>query len=119
MYCPNCGEPIPDGAKFCYKFGASLGDGYSRDTRVDPSTYNYDSGSFGWAVLGFFIPLVGLILYLVWKDERPKSAKRAGKGALVSVILYLIVIAIYVIVFVIALGSVIDSATGMAIASLI
>lgn len=70
-------------------------------------------------MLGFFIPLVGLILYLVWKDEKPKSAKRAGKGALVSVILYLIVIAIYVIVFVIALGSVIDSATGMAIASLI
>ena len=119
MYCPNCGEPIPDGAKFCYKCGSSLGDGYSRDTRVDPSAYNYDSGSFGWAVLGFFIPLVGLILYLVWKDEKPKSAKRAGKGALVSVILYLIVIAIYVIVFVIAFGSVIDSATGMAIASLI
>ena len=45
-----------------------------------------DSGSFGWAVLGFCIPLVGLILYLVWKDDKPNSAKMAGMGALVSVI---------------------------------
>lgn len=119
MYCPNCGEPIPDGAKFCYKCGASLGDGYSRNTRVDPSAYNYDSGSFGWAVLGFFIPLVGLILYLVWKTERPKSAKRAGQGALVSVILYLIVFAIYIGIFVIAIGAAFDSANGMAVASLL
>lgn len=119
MYCPNCGEPIPDGARFCYKCGASLGYDYPRRAYDSDRGYDNDSGSFGWAVLGFFIPLVGLILYLVWKDEKPKSAKRAGKGALVSVILYLIVIAIYVIVFVIAFGSVIDSATGMAIASLI
>ncbi len=35
-----------------------------------------DSGSFGWAVLGFFFPLVGLILLLVWKDSMPLSAKK-------------------------------------------
>ena len=45
-----------------------------------------DTGSAGWAVLGFFIPLVGLILYLVWSSTRPMDAKQAGKGALVSVI---------------------------------
>lgn len=45
-----------------------------------------DNGSFGWAVLGFFIPIAGLILYLVWRTEKPLSARRAGIGALVSVI---------------------------------
>lgn len=45
-----------------------------------------DNGSFGWAVLGFFIPVAGLILYLVWRTEKPLSARRAGIGALVSVI---------------------------------
>ncbi|MBQ3487188.1 MAG: zinc ribbon domain-containing protein, partial [Clostridia bacterium] len=35
--------------------------------------------------MGFCIPLVGLILFLVWKDTKPKSAKSAGIGALVSV----------------------------------
>ena len=44
-----------------------------------------DSGSFGWGVLGFCFPIVGLILYLVWKDSKPKSAKVAGLGALISV----------------------------------
>lgn len=46
-----------------------------------------DSGSFGWAVLGFLIPIVGLVLYLVWRDRKPKCARQAGMGALVSVIL--------------------------------
>lgn len=49
-----------------------------------------DSGSFGWAVLGFFIPLVGLILFIVWKQTKPKCAKMAGIGALVGVILAII-----------------------------
>lgn len=46
-----------------------------------------DSGSFGWAVLGFFIPLVGLILFLVWKQTKPKCAKMAGIGAIVGFVL--------------------------------
>ena len=45
-----------------------------------------DTGSMGWAVLGFIIPLVGLILYLVWKDTQPLNAAKAGKGALIGAI---------------------------------
>jgi len=41
-----------------------------------------DSPSLGYAVLGFIIPLVGLILYIVWKDQFPLRARSAGKGAL-------------------------------------
>lgn len=43
-----------------------------------------DSGSIGWGVLGFFIPLVGLILFLVWRTSKPQSAKVAGIGALIG-----------------------------------
>ena len=46
-----------------------------------------DSGSFGWAILGFCLPIVGLILFLVWKDSKPKTAHVAGKGALVGAVL--------------------------------
>ena len=49
-----------------------------------------DSGSFGWAVLGFFIPLVGLILFIVWKQTKPKCAKMAGIGAIVGFVLGII-----------------------------
>lgn len=120
MYCPNCGERIPDGSKYCPVCGAPVsGDINSRGTYGNAPAYNNDSGSFGWAVLGFFIPLVGLILYLVWKDEKPKSAKRAGKGALVSVIIYVIIMVIYLIVMFAALGSVVSSVNDMAVAAFI
>lgn len=64
---------------------------YSEYMESQGETYNtsptaQDNGSFGWAVLGFFIPIAGLILYLVWRTEKPLSARRAGIGALVSVI---------------------------------
>ncbi len=45
-----------------------------------------DKGGFLWGLLGCCIPIVGLILFLVWKDSKPKTAKAAGIGALVSVI---------------------------------
>ena len=70
-------------------------------------------------MLGFFIPIVGLILYLVWKDEKPKSAKRAGQGALVSVIIYVIIMVIYLIVMFAALGSVVSSVNDMAVTAFI
>lgn len=46
---------------------------------------NVDNGGFLWGLLGCCIPVVGLVLYLVWKDQKPKTAKAAGIGALVSV----------------------------------
>lgn len=49
-----------------------------------------DKGGFLWGVLGCCIPVVGLILFLVWKDQKPKTAKAAGIGALVSVGLWIL-----------------------------
>lgn len=46
-----------------------------------------DKGGFLWGLLGCCIPIVGLVLFLVWKDQKPKTAKAAGIGALVFVIL--------------------------------
>ena len=43
-----------------------------------------DSGSIGWGVLGFLIPIVGLILFIVWRNTKPKSAKVAGIGAAIG-----------------------------------
>lgn len=57
-----------------------------------------DNGGFLWGLLGFCIPIVGLILFLVWKDQKPNTAKAAGIGALVSVILAVL---LYIVLFVI------------------
>ena len=45
-----------------------------------------DAPSTGYAILGFFIPIAGLIIYLTSKDKTPLKAKSAGKGALIGFI---------------------------------
>ena len=80
-YCKNCGQMIDDKAVICPKCGVQ------QQTIVASD----DTGSFGWGLLGFCLPVVGLILFLVWKDSRPKNSKIAGKGALISVILLIVV----------------------------
>lgn len=65
---------------------------------MDNNTQVQDNGGFLWGLLGCCIPIVGLVLFLVWKDTKPKTAKAAGIGALIAVILYVIM---YVIIFVV------------------
>ena len=55
-----------------------------------------DNGGFLWGLLGCCVPIAGLVLFLVWKDVKPKAAKAVGIGALVSVcigVLYYVLIA--------------------------
>lgn len=61
-----------------------------------------DNGGFLWGLLGCCIPLVGLILFLVWKDTKPKTGKAAGIGAIVGVVLGILS---YIFVIVIGLGA--------------
>ena len=61
-----------------------------------------DNGGFGWGLLGCCIPIVGLILFLVWKDSKPNTAKSAGIGALVAVVCIVIW---YILVFAVGIGT--------------
>lgn len=109
MFCPKCGQEITAGYKFCPVCGENLenvtgGGGPKVNVNQQPEqsqsqsqqTYQQtqyqrppateDTGSIGWGILGFFIPIVGLILFLVWNSSKPRNAKSAGIGALASVI---------------------------------
>lgn len=92
-YCKNCGQSIDDKAVICPHCGVAQ--------ENKPAVV--DNGGFLWGLLGCCIPIVGLILYLVWKNERPRTAKAVGIGALVSVgiliLYYIIVIAVGVSIF--------------------
>lgn len=79
-YCKNCGTQIDDQAVFCSKCG----------TNQTAAPAVKDKGGFWWGTLGCCIPVVGLVLFLVWKDTKPKTSKAAGIGALVSLILGII-----------------------------
>ena len=86
-FCKNCGEQIDDQAVICPKCGVPQ----SNQSVVE------DKGGFLWGLLGCCVPIAGLILFLIWKDTKPNTAKAAGIGALISVgiaIVYYIIIAI-------------------------
>ena len=90
MYCKNCGKIMDDSSTYCINCGTK-------------SNYNIDEtddhSSFGLAILGFFIPIVGLILFLVHEGKKPKRAKSAGKGALIGFIIQIVLSFILVILF--------------------
>lgn len=67
-------------------------------------TVLYDAPNAGFAALGFFFPLAGLILYLVWKDDMPFRAKSAGKGALIGFIVGIVFSIISYIIAIAAVG---------------
>ena len=91
-YCKNCGTQIDDRAVYCPSCGAS------QETK--PAVV--DNGGFWWGALGCCIPIVGLILFLVWKDTKPNTAKAAGVGALVS---FIVGIVYYIVVMVLGVAA--------------
>lgn len=89
MFGPQCGNRLPAGTKYCDQCGSELKALLYPELTTTSSSVSSkveDAPSGGFAVLGFFIPLVGLILFLVWHDTYLLRAKSAGKGALVGVI---------------------------------
>ncbi len=75
MCCPSCGANQNDVCK----------------SQAD------DAPSKGLAVLSFFLPIVGLILYLIYEHDSPKKARSAGKGALIGFIVHVVLSIISVI----------------------
>lgn len=112
MFCSHCGSDLPDDAKFCSRCGAATASCNSYTNQypnsAPPPTYYYapppprpvevDAPSGGFAVLCFFFPIVGLILYIIWHDQYPLKARSCGKGALISVIVNVIGSILYIIV---------------------
>ncbi len=87
VFCKNCGKEIDEKAVICPHCGVAQNNA--------PAVV--DNGGFLYGLLGCCIPIVGLILWIVWKDSKPKSAKAAGTGFLIyvafAVISYVIIIA--------------------------
>lgn len=86
-FCSHCGKELADAAVVCPACGCAQS-GYD-------TSKSKDSSNAGYGVLGFCIPIVGLILWLIWKDEYPLRAKSTGTGALIGGILMVVFWIIY------------------------
>lgn len=98
MYCKNCGRSVDDTSSYCNNCGARIDNKPNADVSEDNS-------NSGFAILGFFIPIVGLILFLIYEEKKPKRAKSAIKGALIGFITEIILAIILVILYVVFAAS--------------
>lgn len=79
MYCKNCGKELYEGAEHCD--GCGVNQTISYPTNIVPDVSNK-----GLNILSFFIPIIGIILYFVKREEKPIEAKGTLKWALISII---------------------------------
>ncbi|AMO34391.1 zinc ribbon domain-containing protein [Lysinibacillus sphaericus] len=67
MYCKNCGEQISEHAEICIHCGVRV-----------KNASGEDKPNLAVNILTLCcVPLVGLVLFFVWKDEKPIAAKSA------------------------------------------
>lgn len=117
MYCRHCGEQIDDKAVICPKCGvpvneaffASIGQAGQNGQAGQSGQNEKDSPSAGFTILSLLFPVVGLILWLVWKDTMPKRSKSCGTGALAAVVAVVAVIVLNFMFLTLAYGGVLIS----------
>lgn len=92
-YCSQCGTELNDNARFCSHCGFQQGQKSKYSEENEPM--------FPYALVGFFAPIAGLILYLMWNETYKRRAKAAGKWALVSAIIQGILFIILIVLIVV------------------
>ncbi len=80
-FCSHCGQQIDDNAAFCAKCGCAIEEGSNVQTK------NAKRENIYLAVLGFILPIIGLIVYIANASSCPQKAKSAGRGALMGFVL--------------------------------
>ena len=108
--CASCRTQAHDNVRFCPNCG--------NQTFFANTVNERDGKSFGFATLGFFFPVVGLILYIAWMDNMPLRAKSVGKGALIGfitgvIMLLLLFVVIPFLATLIVTGSMLEEAGEM------
>ena len=69
-YCDKCGCKLPDNSNFCPNCGKNFNYYGAEETS--------DSTVIICAIVGLLFPLVGAILYYVFKNSKPRAAKIAN-----------------------------------------
>lgn len=109
-YCSHCGSQVADEAVICPNCGCKVEGGSS-------SNGSYSGISIVGFVLAFIMPVIGLIVSIVARnnakrDGDTKSAGFAKAGIIISACLIAFAVLIYVIVFI---GIIMAAAAGAAV----
>lgn len=86
MYCSHCGIKIEENATICPHC----------QSEQNPMKQN-DTGILGYGILSILVPIAGLIFYLIWKEERPKTAKVSLICAIISFVFQIVLILLFIL----------------------
>jgi uncharacterized membrane protein YvbJ len=100
----KCGAQIDDTTVFCAQCGtknvAVVNNEAQKESQPIYQQVDYgnkkDSRSFAAGLLGFLFPLIGLILYVVWKDEFPIKSRSVLVGTIAGVILDIYIFGLFI-----------------------
>ncbi len=91
-YCSRCGNQCDPKAVICVKCGFQFPQAYPQYSPAN------DKPSGLLKLISFFVPLVGLILYLINYKESPASAKAYGKMAIIGFIIGVVLYVAFVLI---------------------
>lgn len=92
MFCKNCGEKISEHAEICTHCGVRV-----------KNAIGMDKPNWGVNLITLCcIPLVGLIMFFVWKNEKPVAAKSALTFFFISIG---IIVVFYALAFIIGMAN--------------
>ena len=82
MYCPHCGDQISEHAEVCPKCGVRV---------KGASSSGEDKPNIAVNLISFCcIPLLGIIMFFVWKNDKPIAAKSALIWSIVSMVIWFV-----------------------------
>ncbi|MFJ7840828.1 zinc ribbon domain-containing protein [Lysinibacillus sphaericus] len=92
MFCRNCGEQISEHAEICIHCSVRV-----------KNAVGDDKPNWGINIITLCcVPLVGLIMYFIWKNEKPVAAKSALIFFFISIG---VIVLFYIVMFIIGLAS--------------
>lgn len=101
MYCKNCGKQLEDDVNVCDDCGTKQkDDGIQKEvTKTVIMKEIVDNPSHVVGAISCCFPIVGIVLYLLWKDEKPKSASLVCKWTIAGFVLCALFYVLYFVVF--------------------
>lgn len=89
FYCRNCGKSIDKNSNVCPECGYHLSKGNQNNDSVE---------NFFIYLVSLFIPLVGIIIWMVTKEESPNRARTALILSLISTGLIFIFVILFLLI---------------------
>lgn len=98
LYCEKCGQPVEYDKNFCSNCGEKIQNIEKEYTTENPTyrisydnTERNDKANILLIIIVFFIPIIGLILFIIFNKNKPKLLKSIGISALAGFSFYMVV----------------------------